>query len=184
MSRNILTRLAACAVTLSLAAPIAAEAQQGNEDWQTIDVLTDMVANAMGRNATPVDRRIKLARCPEQASVTALDAQTLAVRCASLGWRLRVPMTAPAGASPVAATPRGSMLAHTEMTPWAPRAIMATVSSSLPLQTLSSSPQAARVAATPPMLELASLTPLIIGCVDSALRVSTEALMPVRLGTL
>lgn len=104
MSRNILTRLATCAAAASLAAPITAQAQQGNEDWQTIDVLTDMVANAMGRNATPVDRRIKLARCPEQASVTALDAQTLAVRCASLGWRLRVPMTAPAGASPIAAS--------------------------------------------------------------------------------
>lgn len=102
MSRNILARLAACAAVTSFAAPITAQAQHGNEDWQTIDVLTDMVANAMGRDATPVDRRIKLARCPEQASVTAIDAQTLAVRCASLGWRLRVPMTAPAGAAPVA----------------------------------------------------------------------------------
>ncbi len=105
LSRNILTRLAACAATLSLAAPIAAEAQQGNEDWQTIDVLTDMVANAMGRNATPVDRRIKLARCPEQASVSAIDANTLAVRCAPLGWRLRVAMTGSGGAgSPAAAS--------------------------------------------------------------------------------
>lgn len=100
MPRKTFARLAVCA----LAAPLAAHAEQGNEDWQTIDVLTDMVANAMGRNATPVDRRIKLARCPEQASVTAIDAQTLAVRCASLGWRLRVPMTAPAGAAPVAAS--------------------------------------------------------------------------------
>lgn len=100
MSRKTLACLAACAI----AAPLAAHAQQGSEDWQTIDVLTDMVANAMGRNATPVDRRIKLARCPEQASVTAIDAHTLAVRCASLGWRLRVPMTAPADAAPVAAS--------------------------------------------------------------------------------
>ena len=57
----------------------------------------------MGRTATPIDRRIKLARCPEQASVTAIDAQTLAVRCASLGWRLRVPMSGPAGAATTAA---------------------------------------------------------------------------------
>ncbi|WP_294030986.1 flagella basal body P-ring formation protein FlgA [Sphingopyxis sp.] len=104
MFRNILVRLATCAAAVSLAAPIAAQAQQSNEDWQTIDVLTNMVANAMGRSAIPVDRRIKLARCPEQASVTAIDAQTLAVRCASLGWRLRVPMTGPTDASPVAAS--------------------------------------------------------------------------------
>lgn len=102
MSRKPLACLAACALAAPFAAPLAAHAQQGSEDWQTIDVLTDMVANAMGRNATPVDRRIKLARCPEQASVTAIDAHTLAVRCASLGWRLRVPMTAPADAAPVA----------------------------------------------------------------------------------
>lgn len=94
-----LTGLMACAT-----AALPAAAQQANEDWQTIDVLTDMVANAMGRTATPVDRRIKLARCPEQASVTAIDAHTLAVRCTSLGWRLRVPMTGPVDATATAAS--------------------------------------------------------------------------------
>ncbi|HKX90493.1 MAG TPA: flagella basal body P-ring formation protein FlgA, partial [Sphingopyxis sp.] len=93
--------IAACAI----AAPVAAPAQQATEDWQTIDMLTATVANALGRTAAPVDRRIRLARCPEQASVTAIDAQTLAVRCASLGWRLRVPMTGPAAdAAPAAAS--------------------------------------------------------------------------------
>lgn len=102
MSRKIFARLA-CLTACALAAPIAAQAQQGSEDWQTIDALTSMVATAMGRTATPIDRRIKLARCPEQASVTAIDAQTLAVRCASLGWRLRVPMTVAADAAPTTA---------------------------------------------------------------------------------
>lgn len=99
MSRPYFARLAgaaACIAVASVTLAPAAHAQQANEDWQTIDVLTAMVANAMGRSATPVDRRIKLARCPEQASVTPVDAHTLAVRCASLGWRLRVPMTGPA----------------------------------------------------------------------------------------
>ncbi|HMO74732.1 MAG TPA: flagella basal body P-ring formation protein FlgA [Sphingopyxis sp.] len=95
MTRKLVTGLAALAVGI----PAAATAQQATEDWQTIDVLTQMVANAMGRTATPIDRRIKLARCPEQATVTAIDGQTLAVRCPSLGWRLRVPMTGPANAA-------------------------------------------------------------------------------------
>ena len=86
-----------------LAVAIPVEAQQGHEDWQRIDALTTMVAQAMGRSATPIDRRIKLARCPEQATVTAIDGQALAVRCPSLGWRLRVPMTGPAAGSADAA---------------------------------------------------------------------------------
>ena len=98
MSRKILAGLAACAI----AAPYGAGAQQTAEDWQAIDALTATVANALGRTATPIDRRIKLARCPEQASITAIDARTLAVRCDPLGWRLRVPMTGPAGAVPAA----------------------------------------------------------------------------------
>lgn len=93
-----------CLVAGIIAGIPAAHAQQASEDWQTIDVLTAMVANAMGRSATPIDRRIKLARCPEQASITAIDAQTLAVRCPSLGWRLRVPMTGPAGVTPTQAS--------------------------------------------------------------------------------
>lgn len=100
MSRTYLAGLAACALIPAL----PASAQQATEDWQAIDALTGMVANALGRTATPVDRRIKLERCPEQASVTAIDAHTLAVRCASLGWRLRVPMTGPAADAPAAAS--------------------------------------------------------------------------------
>lgn len=84
----------------------ATQAQQATQDWQAIDALTAMVAGAMGRSAAPIDRRIKLARCPEQATVTPIDAQALAVRCPSLGWRLRValtgPATGPADAAPAA----------------------------------------------------------------------------------
>lgn len=95
-------KLILCPIAI-VAAAASANAQQASEDWQTIDMLTQAVASAMGRTATPVDRRIKLARCPEQASVTAIDAQTLAVRCASLGWRVRVPMSGPASATPATA---------------------------------------------------------------------------------
>ncbi|MBW8294545.1 flagella basal body P-ring formation protein FlgA [Sphingopyxis sp.] len=101
MSRPVTASLAAGLAICTAANP--AFAQQANEDWKTIDVLTAMVASALGRTATPVDRRIKLARCPEQASVTAIDANALAVRCASLGWRLRVPMSGPANVAYAAA---------------------------------------------------------------------------------
>lgn len=102
MARRFSAASAASLAAL-FAASMPAAAQQANEDWQTIDMLTQTVASAMGRTAVPIDRRIKLARCPEQASVTAIDAQTLAVRCASLGWRLRVAMSGPAGTAPAVA---------------------------------------------------------------------------------
>jgi len=95
MTRPFIAGLAA----ISVAVP-AANAQQRYEDWQAIDNLTAIVAGAMGRTAAPVDRRIKLQRCPEQATITAIDAQTLAVRCPSLGWRVRVPMAGGADAVP------------------------------------------------------------------------------------
>lgn len=101
MTRTFLACIAAGLIAAPAAIP-QAQAQQTTEDWQAIDALTQSIAGAMGRTAAPIDRRIKLARCPEQASVTAIDAQTLAVRCDALGWRLRVPTTGPAGA---AATP-------------------------------------------------------------------------------
>src|SRR3546814_1149457 len=55
LSRKILAGLAACAI----AAPYGAGAQQTTEDWQAIDALTATVANALGRTATPTDRRLK-----------------------------------------------------------------------------------------------------------------------------
>src|SRR3546814_7215057 len=94
MTRPFTASLAAIAVAVS-----TANAQQRYEDWQAIDNLTAIVAGAMGRTAAPVDRRIKLQRCPEQATITAIDAQTLAVRCPSLGWRVRVPMAGGAAAA-------------------------------------------------------------------------------------
>lgn len=96
---------------LTVSAP-AATAQQVHQDWQTIDMLTQAIAGAMGRTAAPIDRRIKLAACPEQPSITAMDAQTLAVRCPSLGWRLRVPMMGGATGGGAMAEPAASAAAR------------------------------------------------------------------------
>lgn len=99
----MIRKTSACLAVI-MAGMTPASAQQANEDWQAIDALTATIAQAMGRTASPIDRRILLARCPEQASITAVDAQTLAVRCPSLGWRVRVAMAAADGAFPSAST--------------------------------------------------------------------------------
>lgn len=46
--------------------------------------------------ASPVDRRLKLARCPAPAELTQTSANAVAVRCPALGWRILVPLVAPA----------------------------------------------------------------------------------------
>jgi flagella basal body P-ring formation protein FlgA len=40
-----------------------------------------------------VDQRIKLNKCPEQPSIEAPAMGAVVVRCASLGWRIRVPVS-------------------------------------------------------------------------------------------
>lgn len=76
------------------------------EDWQAMDARATAIAATMGKQAAPVDRRIKLPRCPEAAIIEVVDAHALAARCLPLGWRLRIALTAPAGHDrhPLAAT--------------------------------------------------------------------------------
>lgn len=76
---------AACAAPAALAVPAF-------EDIDALDELTAMVASSIGRTAQPVDRRIKLTRCPEAVSVAVADKDSLAVRCPGNNWRLRVPL--------------------------------------------------------------------------------------------
>lgn len=111
-SARFLTGLAS-ALTLAMGAATPAAAQGPTQDWQSVDAMTQNIARALGRDAAPIDRRIKLAQCPEKPEITAMNANSLAVRCTSLGWRLRVAMmgtngrameqdfiTAPAAAQP------------------------------------------------------------------------------------
>ena len=99
---------------LALAISTPAFAQAPSQDWQSVDAMTQHIARALGREAAPIDRRIKLAQCPEKPEITAMNANSLAVRCPSLGWRLRVAMLGANGraveqdfsAAPNAAQPR------------------------------------------------------------------------------
>lgn len=68
-----------------LAAPLSA---QQFEDVAALDAQVAAVTAA----AQPVDRRLRLARCPEGVTVDPPALGAVALRCKSLGWRIRVPL--------------------------------------------------------------------------------------------
>lgn len=79
-----------------LAALAAAVMTPGS--YQDLDLLDARVASMLGggRTAVPIDKRIKLAACPDEPEISPAQGGALAVRCAALGWRIRVSL---AGAS-------------------------------------------------------------------------------------
>lgn len=80
-----------CKWLLSLAAflPLAPIQAQQFED---LDALDSRVASALGgKKARPIDRRLKLVRCPEPVVLDVTSAASVALRCNSVGWRIRVP---------------------------------------------------------------------------------------------
>ena len=82
-------------LTAALTAPAVAQGQA----FQNIDRLEQQLTAALGAGigdpggaAAPIDRRLKLAACPEAPVFDAPVMGAVAVRCASLGWRIRVPL--------------------------------------------------------------------------------------------
>lgn len=69
---------------------------QAMQDLGEIDVLVAATMGAEigepGGARAPVDRRLKLKACPVALEVTGPDLGAAAVRCPSLGWRIRVPL--------------------------------------------------------------------------------------------
>lgn len=59
------------------------------EDLGAIDARIAAVGSA-----APVDRRLKLPRCPVPAEIADIGGNAVAVRCPSLGWRILVPLVA------------------------------------------------------------------------------------------
>lgn len=85
------------------AAPAAAQG------FQDLDVIENRVIAALGAGigepggpARPVDRRLKLAACPENIAVEAPALGAVTVRCESLGWRIRIPLARAAAAQTAA----------------------------------------------------------------------------------
>ena len=81
-----------------LALPMAAHAQ----GFQDLAALETQVTAALGAGigepggpASPIDRRLKLSPCPAPVIVEPPALGAVAVRCKELGWRIRVPLSAP-----------------------------------------------------------------------------------------
>lgn len=72
-----------------------------DQRFQDLDELDAQVAAAVGDAGAPVpvDRRIKLANCPQAPEISQIANGAVVVRCAAIGWRIRVPVEAAAGLS-------------------------------------------------------------------------------------
>jgi len=69
---------------------LAAKAMAGG--YQDLDALDARIASTVGDSGTPVpvDRRIRLGQCPQEPEISPLSGGALAVRCPTLGWKIRV----------------------------------------------------------------------------------------------
>ena len=92
-----MSRIAAISAITSLAF-LAAPAQA--QQFENLDRLDSIVAMTVGANigepggaAAPVDRRLKLAVCPDVPQVSGPVFGAAMVECKSVGWRIRVPLT-------------------------------------------------------------------------------------------
>lgn len=84
---------------LPLLALLAAPAAAATPQFQNIDALEARLVNALGAGigepggpATAIDRRLKLAACPATVQIDPPVMGAVALRCAPLNWRIRVPI--------------------------------------------------------------------------------------------
>lgn len=84
---------------LPLLALLAAPAAAATPAFQNIDALEARLINALGAGigepggpATSIDRRLKLAACPATVQIDPPAMGAIALRCAPLNWRIRVPI--------------------------------------------------------------------------------------------
>ncbi|MBK5264103.1 MAG: flagella basal body P-ring formation protein FlgA, partial [Alphaproteobacteria bacterium] len=82
------------------------------EDLNGLDALVAARLGAgigqSGGPAAPIDRRLKLAACPDTPTIEGPAMGAATVRCDAIGWRIRVPLRV--GATPAAAQQGASIL--------------------------------------------------------------------------
>jgi flagella basal body P-ring formation protein FlgA len=69
--------------------------------YQDLDALDARIASTLdgAQSPVPIDRRIRLASCPEEPEISPVAAGAVSVRCGPLGWKIRVAVN---GSSPAA----------------------------------------------------------------------------------
>lgn len=67
--------------------------------FEDLNLLQARIGAYLGQNGAdasqvqPLDQRLRLARCPEPATIDMAVRGELVVRCPAIGWRLRVPVS-------------------------------------------------------------------------------------------
>jgi len=84
----------------ALAAPAAAQS------FENLELLDSRIAAALGAGigepggaTSPVDRRLRLAACPQPVEIAEPAMGAVTLRCQPLGWRIRVPLVSGGQAS-------------------------------------------------------------------------------------
>lgn len=94
-----------------LLASLGAAPALAQQKFENLDRLDSLVAMTVGANmgqpggpVAPVDRRLRLAPCPQTPSVDGPVFGAAVVKCDAIGWRIRVPLV-PGGAVAGAPSP-------------------------------------------------------------------------------
>jgi flagellar basal body P-ring formation protein FlgA len=66
--------------------------------FEDLEILDERIL-AFSDRAEQIDKRLKLAQCPDEPIIAPPVGNALVVRCPALGWRLRVPIKAPTRAA-------------------------------------------------------------------------------------
>ncbi|HEX7874547.1 MAG TPA: flagella basal body P-ring formation protein FlgA [Sphingobium sp.] len=92
---------------------VSANSPANAQGFQNLDQIDSLVSTTVGANIgepggplAPVDRRLRLAACPQMPSIEGPVFGAAIVRCDKLGWRIRVPLKLDRPA-PVAASAYG-----------------------------------------------------------------------------
>lgn len=81
--------------------------------FEDLNLLQARIGAYLGQNGAdasqvqPLDQRLRLARCPEPATIDMAVRGELVVRCPAIGWRLRVPVIVPIAAQSAIVIRRG-----------------------------------------------------------------------------